>query len=66
MRSDDPALPAADRNDYVRVLEALRLYVRANDRYWDRRQVRPQLRFEDWANKNGECWEETCDPYHRP
>jgi TRAP-type mannitol/chloroaromatic compound transport system substrate-binding protein len=65
-RADDATLPAADRNDYVRVLEALRLYVRANDRYWDRRQVRPQLRFEDWANKAGECWEESCDPQHRP
>ncbi|HSS01659.1 MAG TPA: hypothetical protein VLM79_31585 [Kofleriaceae bacterium] len=65
-RGEDAALPAADRSDYVRVLEALRLYVRANDRYWDRRQVRPQLRFEDWANKNGECWEESCDPQHRP
>jgi hypothetical protein len=65
-RADDATLPAADRNDYVRVLEALRLYVRSNDRYWDARQVRPSLRFEDWANKQGQCWEESCDPQHRP
>jgi TRAP-type mannitol/chloroaromatic compound transport system substrate-binding protein len=61
-RADDPALPAADRADYVRILESLRLYVRANDRYWDRRQVEPSLRFEDWASKLGECWEARCSP----
>lgn len=61
-RVDDPALPAADRADYVRILEALRLYVRANDRYWDRRQVEPSLRFEDWASRVGDCWEGRCSP----
>jgi TRAP-type mannitol/chloroaromatic compound transport system substrate-binding protein len=65
-RADDPALPAGDRGHYVRVLEALRQYVRANDRYWDDRQVNPRLRFEDWANRSGECWEARCDPDHRP
>jgi TRAP-type mannitol/chloroaromatic compound transport system substrate-binding protein len=61
-RADDGALPSADRADYVRILEALRVYVRANDPYWDNRQVITQLRFEDWANRFGECWEDRCDP----
>lgn len=61
-RADDPALPAADRADYVRILEALRLYVRASDDYWDRRQVDTSLRFEDWANGLGQCWERWCQP----
>ncbi len=71
-RADDPALPAADRADYVRILEALRLYVRANDTYWDHRQVDTSLRFEDWANRVGECWEKKrcqprrCEPGRRP
>jgi TRAP-type mannitol/chloroaromatic compound transport system substrate-binding protein len=63
----DPSLPVLDRADYVRILEAFRLYVRANDQYWDHRQVHPLLRFEDWANRAGDCWEATCEPPgHRP
>jgi TRAP-type mannitol/chloroaromatic compound transport system substrate-binding protein len=66
-RADDATLPAADRADYVRVLEALRLYVHANDHYWDHRQVHPSLRFEDWASRVGQCWEAKCEPPgHRP
>jgi hypothetical protein len=61
-RADDPVLPADDRADYVRILEALRLYVRASDRYWDHRQVDTSMRFEDWANRAGECWEKWCQP----
>ncbi|HEU4728498.1 MAG TPA: hypothetical protein VFT22_11425 [Kofleriaceae bacterium] len=61
-RVDDPALPAGDRADFARIIEALRVYVRANDRYWDHRQVHTSMRFEDWANKAGECWESKCDP----
>jgi len=63
-RADDSALPSADRADYVRILEALRLYVHANDHYWDHRQVNTSLRFEDWANRVGECWEGKCEPLH--
>ncbi|HMG54127.1 MAG TPA: hypothetical protein VK601_11605, partial [Kofleriaceae bacterium] len=63
-RADDAALPSGDREDYAKVLEALRLYVRSNDRYWDHREVHTQLRFEDWANKLGECWEAKCEPKH--
>jgi len=63
-RADDASLASADRADYAKVLEALRLYVRSNDRYWDHRQVPTQLRFEDWANKLGECWEAKCEPKH--
>ena len=59
-RTDDATFPALDRNDYNAMLEALRLYVRANDRYWDFRQVTPALRFDDWANKAGECWTAIC------
>jgi len=55
-RADDISLTAGDRADYVRVLEALRAYVRANDRYWDRRQVPTRERFEDWTNVLGEAW----------
>jgi len=66
-RADDATLPSGDRADYKRILEALRRYVRANDQYWDNRQVKTQIRFEDWANQLGECWEAKCDPPgHRP
>jgi hypothetical protein len=61
-RATDAAFSAADRADYTRVLEAFRVYVRANDRYWDERDVHPKMRFSDWANPMGECWEATCEP----
>ena len=64
-RADDPAFSAADRTDYSRILEALRLYVHANDHFWDHRQVDTSLRFEDWANQAGACWEASCDPRRR-
>ncbi len=63
-RVTDAAFAAADRADYARVLEALRLYVRANDHYWDLREVPTTMRFEDWASRTGECWEATCEPDH--
>jgi hypothetical protein len=63
-RVDDPAFAATDRTDYARVLEALRLYVRANDQYWDLREVPTTMRFEDWANGAGDCWEARCEPDH--
>ena len=61
-RADDQALPADDRADYVKILEALRLYVHGNDQYWDNRQVTTSLRFEDWAARVGDCWKGKCDP----
>jgi hypothetical protein len=61
-RADDAALPANDRADYVKVLDALRLYVHANDHYWDNRQVSTSLRFEDWAARVGDCWKGKCEP----
>jgi len=61
-RADDQALPAADRADYVKILEALRLYVHGNDHYWDNRQVTTSLRFEDWAARVGDCWKAKCEP----
>lgn len=63
-RITDASLPAADRKDYNTILEALRRYVRANDKYWDHRDVKTQLRFEDWANQLGQCWEESCESRH--
>ena len=70
-RASDQALPSTDRADYIRILEALRLYVRANDQYWDHRKVETSMRFEDWANRVGECWAGDCEPRrceagHRP
>lgn len=56
-RANDPSLSAADRSDYVRVLEALRKYVLANDAYWDDRGVSQKLRYNDWANALGEAWQ---------
>ena len=38
-RADDPALPPPIAPTTSAILEALRLYVRANDTYWDHRQV---------------------------
>jgi TRAP-type mannitol/chloroaromatic compound transport system substrate-binding protein len=61
-RASEASYSAGDRADYTRVLEALRVYVRANDRYWDHREVHPQMRFSDWANRMGDCWESTCEP----
>jgi TRAP-type mannitol/chloroaromatic compound transport system substrate-binding protein len=61
-RTSDPALPAQDRQDYARMLEAMRSYVHAGSPYWDVRQVDPALRFGDWADPAGQCWRETCDP----
>lgn len=60
-RTTSASLPVTDREDYARILEALRLYVRANDLYWDNRQVDPRLRFDDWESPAGKCWEATCD-----
>lgn len=64
-RITNAALPAIDRADYARILEALRRYVRANDTYWDHRQVDPQLRFDDWESPGG-CWEARCFRDHDP
>jgi hypothetical protein len=61
-RVTDPTFAATDRADYSRVLEALRVYVRANDKYWDLREVPTKTRFEDWANTAGQCWEADCEP----
>lgn len=56
-RIDDAALPAVDRGDYARVLEAFRKYVRAGDLYWDERKVDAELRFDGWTSPAGEGWE---------
>lgn len=61
-RADDESLPASDRADYVKILDALRLYIHANNHYWDNRQVATPLRFVDWAARVGECWKQKCEP----
>ena len=55
-RANDASL-GADRADFVRILEAYRKYVRANDAYWDDRGVNVNMRFDDWTNALGEGWE---------
>ncbi len=56
-RANDSSL-GADGADFVRILEAYRGYVRANDVYWDDRGVNAKMRFDDWANGLGEGWED--------
>ena len=60
-RAHDASLPEVDRADYAHLLDALRAYVHANDRYWNHRQVDPQLRFEGWIDAAGQCWSDPCD-----
>ena len=48
-RSVDTSLTEVDRADYTRFVAKLRDYVRANDNYWQARQVDPQLRFPGWT-----------------
>lgn len=64
-RSTDGTLSSGDRIDYDRVMEALRLYVRANDLYWDKRQVETSSRFRDWVSPSGQCWTDPCDLHGR-
>ncbi len=56
-RANDPSLSLGDRSDYVRILEALRKYVLANDAYWDDRGVNQKMRYDDWTNALGETWQ---------
>jgi hypothetical protein len=56
-RAYDPTLSAADRRDFVTILEAFRKYVAASEIYWDDRKVGEKLRFDDWKNENGQRWE---------
>jgi TRAP-type mannitol/chloroaromatic compound transport system substrate-binding protein len=56
-RGSDTTL-GTDRADFVRVLEAYRTYVRANDVYWDDRGVDVRMRFDDWKSPAGEGWED--------
>jgi TRAP-type mannitol/chloroaromatic compound transport system substrate-binding protein len=56
-RAADDSL-GVDRADFVRILEAYRTYVKANDVYWDDRGVNVRMRFDDWANPLGEGWED--------
>jgi hypothetical protein len=63
-RTFDASLPASDRGDYAVMLEALRAYVRANNRYWVLRAVRPELRFQHWVSPTAEPWID--DHEHHP
>jgi TRAP-type mannitol/chloroaromatic compound transport system substrate-binding protein len=57
-RAFNTSLPLADRDDYMKILEALRKFVKSNDLYWDVRQVPSRMRFEDWENPDGARWED--------
>lgn len=60
-RIDDVALPAPDRGVYARILEALRTYISANERYWDLRDVNTWSQYDGWRTA-GKCWSERCRP----
>lgn len=62
-RTLDPSLPSEDRQDLATLLELLRVYVHANNRYWTLRGVRPQMRFERWKGPTGQPWidKRPCD-----
>ncbi|HXU74116.1 MAG TPA: hypothetical protein VN947_32590 [Polyangia bacterium] len=55
-RTRDPSLPSEDRQELATVLELLRAYVHANNRYWNVRGIRPQMRFEQWRGPTGQPW----------
>ncbi len=62
-RENDPSLSVGDRADYVRILEAYRKYVLANDRYWDVRGINVKMRFDEWVSPLGDPWQ-TGDCLH--
>jgi TRAP-type mannitol/chloroaromatic compound transport system substrate-binding protein len=49
----DATLNEADRKDYSRILESLRMYVSANNGYWKVREVPDDLRFQGWHDPEG-------------
>jgi hypothetical protein len=55
-RTFDPTLPEADRGDFALLLESLRGYVHSNNRYWQLRAVKPELRFQHWVSPTAEPW----------
>jgi TRAP-type mannitol/chloroaromatic compound transport system substrate-binding protein len=55
-RTLDPSLPSEDRQELATVLELLRAYVHSNNRYWNLRGIRPQMRFEHWRGPTGQPW----------
>jgi TRAP-type mannitol/chloroaromatic compound transport system substrate-binding protein len=54
-RAADASL-GIDGQEYARILEAYRLYVRSSDSYWDDRGVNPKMRFDGWKSASGESW----------
>jgi hypothetical protein len=55
-RTTDEGIGAQDREDYARILDALRIYVRDNNIYWAVRRVPPEMRFKGWASPDGQSW----------
>lgn len=55
-RTTDTTLSWVDREDYVTVLEAMRKYVRASDKYWDHREGPTRIRFQSWTDSEGQLW----------
>ncbi|MBI5510835.1 MAG: hypothetical protein HY903_18905 [Deltaproteobacteria bacterium] len=49
-RAVDASLPEQGRRDYATILEALRVYVSDNNRYWRTRDVPAALRFDGWTS----------------
>ncbi len=57
-RVSDAALGEQDREDYGRILEALRAYVSSNNGYWKVRDVPVALRFQGWRSPGGKTWDQ--------
>ncbi len=58
-RVSDAKLGEQGREDYARVLEALRAYVSANNGYWKVRGVPAALRFQGWRDPDGrKSWDQ--------
>ncbi len=56
-RVTDATLGPEDRDDYARVLEALRAYVSGNNGYWKIREVPADFRFQGWRGPGG-SWDQ--------
>lgn len=57
-RVSDGKLGEQDREDYARILEALRVYVSGNNGYWKIRDVPAAFRFQGWRGPDGRSWDQ--------
>jgi hypothetical protein len=59
-RVSDAKLAEQDRQNYSRILEALRTYVSLNNGYWKVRDVPTALRFQGWLDPDSKkSWDQT-------